>query len=120
MEYVRRLVDLRYIGADAIEVVQSKRDPPTHGIGLQSIGRGRGRGGGAGYRYRPRKGDNVTRSGLRVNVWSRATCIISSQLIYYSKIKDENVGYRSFATQANFPSHTDPIAMTYSVKTSYS
>jgi hypothetical protein len=47
MEYVRRLVDLRYIGADAIEVVQSKRDPPTHGIGLQSIGRGRGRGGGA-------------------------------------------------------------------------
>jgi hypothetical protein len=39
MEYVRRLVDLRYIGADAIEVVQSKRDPPTHGIGLQLIGR---------------------------------------------------------------------------------
>lgn len=46
MEYVRRLVHLGYIGADAIGIVQSKRDPPTHGVGLQPIGRGQGRGRG--------------------------------------------------------------------------
>ncbi|QKX58274.1 uncharacterized protein TRUGW13939_05396 [Talaromyces rugulosus] len=37
MEYVRRLVDLGYIDASAIQIVQSKRDPPTHGIGLQPV-----------------------------------------------------------------------------------
>lgn len=44
MEYVRHLVHLGYIGAGAIDIVQSKRDPPTHGVGLQPVGGGRGRG----------------------------------------------------------------------------
>lgn len=35
MEYVRHLVAKGLIGEDAIQIVQSKRDPPTHGIGLQ-------------------------------------------------------------------------------------
>ncbi|KAH8429306.1 uncharacterized protein LDX57_006973 [Aspergillus melleus] len=37
MEYLRHLVKKGIIGAGAIEVVQSKRDSPTHGIGLQSV-----------------------------------------------------------------------------------
>ncbi|PGH26515.1 hypothetical protein AJ80_01829 [Polytolypa hystricis UAMH7299] len=48
MEYVRRLVDLGYIDASAIAIVQSKRDPPNHGIGLQPAGRGKGAGSGRG------------------------------------------------------------------------
>ncbi|EEQ35033.1 hypothetical protein McanMca71_001771 [Microsporum canis] len=44
MEYVRHLVQLQYLDAGAIQIVQSKRNPPTHGIGLQPIGRGRGLG----------------------------------------------------------------------------
>ncbi|RJE22376.1 hypothetical protein PHISCL_05279 [Aspergillus sclerotialis] len=47
MEYVRRLVQLGYIDASAVQVVQSLRDPPTHGIGLQPVGRGLGSSGGA-------------------------------------------------------------------------
>ncbi|KZF19809.1 hypothetical protein L228DRAFT_250235 [Xylona heveae TC161] len=31
-DYVRRLVDRGIIGAEALEIVQSKRDPPSHGI----------------------------------------------------------------------------------------
>ncbi|KAE8329171.1 hypothetical protein BDV39DRAFT_203433 [Aspergillus sergii] len=37
MEYVRYLVAKGYIGAEAIEIVQSKRDSPTHGIGLRQV-----------------------------------------------------------------------------------
>ncbi|KAF4186857.1 hypothetical protein CNMCM7927_005097 [Aspergillus lentulus] len=37
MEYVRHLVAEGYIGPDAVEIVQSKRDPPTHGIGLRRV-----------------------------------------------------------------------------------
>ncbi|KAB8261535.1 hypothetical protein BDV32DRAFT_121454 [Aspergillus pseudonomiae] len=37
MEYVRHLVAKGYIGAQAIENVQSKRDPPSHGIGLRRV-----------------------------------------------------------------------------------
>lgn len=44
MEYVRYLVDLHYLEVEAIQIVQSLRDPPNHGIGLQPAGRGRGRG----------------------------------------------------------------------------
>lgn len=39
MEFVRYLVGKGLIGAEAIQIVQSKRDPPTHGIGLQPAGR---------------------------------------------------------------------------------
>ncbi|RAL17502.1 uncharacterized protein BO97DRAFT_7291 [Aspergillus homomorphus CBS 101889] len=35
---VCHLVSKGLIAADAIEIVQSKRDSPTHGIGLQSVG----------------------------------------------------------------------------------
>jgi hypothetical protein len=38
MDFVRRLVQMGYIGEGAIDVVQSKRDPPSHGIGLQPVG----------------------------------------------------------------------------------
>ncbi|EFR01908.1 hypothetical protein MGYG_04908 [Nannizzia gypsea CBS 118893] len=34
MEYVRHLVHLEYLEPEAIQIVQSKRDPPSHGIGL--------------------------------------------------------------------------------------
>ncbi|MCJ1255127.1 hypothetical protein MMC24_002943 [Lignoscripta atroalba] len=37
-EYVRRLVELGYISAGAIDIVQSLRDPPNHGIGLRRAG----------------------------------------------------------------------------------
>lgn len=37
MDYVRYLVAKGNIGAEAIEIVQSKRDPPTHGIGLRRV-----------------------------------------------------------------------------------
>jgi Fe2+ transport system protein FeoA len=42
MDYVRRLVQLGYIDESAIEIVQSKRDPPSHGIGLVGVGAGQG------------------------------------------------------------------------------
>ncbi|RAK98680.1 uncharacterized protein BO80DRAFT_457262 [Aspergillus ibericus CBS 121593] len=35
MEYVHRLIARGLIGEEAAQIVQSKRDPPTHGIGLQ-------------------------------------------------------------------------------------
>lgn len=44
MDYVRHLVALRYLPGLAIEMVQSRRDPPGHGIGLQPLGNGRGSG----------------------------------------------------------------------------
>ena len=44
MEYVRELVGVGYIGPEAIQAVNSRRDPPNHGIGLQPAGRGRGLG----------------------------------------------------------------------------
>ncbi|KAA8649262.1 hypothetical protein EYZ11_005530 [Aspergillus tanneri] len=37
MEYVRHLVAKGFIAPEAIEIVQSKRDPPTHGIGLLPV-----------------------------------------------------------------------------------
>ncbi|PYH37126.1 uncharacterized protein BO87DRAFT_404793 [Aspergillus neoniger CBS 115656] len=37
MEFIRHLVSKGLIGEGAIEIVQSKRDPPTHGIGLQRV-----------------------------------------------------------------------------------
>ena len=40
MEYVRELVRTSYIGSEAIAAVNSQRDPPTHGIGLQPVKRG--------------------------------------------------------------------------------
>ncbi|KAJ5232652.1 hypothetical protein N7468_005608 [Penicillium chermesinum] len=40
MEYIRHLVSKRLIDSDAIRIVQSKRDPPSHGVGLQSMLRG--------------------------------------------------------------------------------
>ncbi|KAI3299831.1 hypothetical protein DTO002I6_2058 [Penicillium roqueforti] len=39
MEYVSHLVAKGLIDEEAIEIVQSKRDPPTHGIGLRSVAR---------------------------------------------------------------------------------
>ncbi|KAJ5157661.1 uncharacterized protein N7482_008761 [Penicillium canariense] len=35
MEYIRHLVGKRLIGPEAIQIVHSKRDPPTHGLGFQ-------------------------------------------------------------------------------------
>lgn len=37
MEYVRSLVAKGYIGAEAIDIVQAQRDPPSHGIGLRAV-----------------------------------------------------------------------------------
>ncbi|CAI7571668.1 unnamed protein product [Penicillium bialowiezense] len=39
MEYVRHLVALGIIATDAIEAVQAKRDPPSHGITLRPVRR---------------------------------------------------------------------------------
>ncbi|KAJ5501800.1 hypothetical protein LT330_000704 [Penicillium expansum] len=39
MEYVRHLVAKGLIEEKAIEIIQSKRDSPTHGIGLRSVTR---------------------------------------------------------------------------------
>ncbi|KAJ6015401.1 hypothetical protein N7540_009992 [Penicillium herquei] len=36
MEYIRHLVSKRLIASDAIQAVQSKRDPPHHGVGMQA------------------------------------------------------------------------------------
>ena len=38
MDYVRHLVSCGYLSYDAIQIVQSKRDPPNHGIGLKHVG----------------------------------------------------------------------------------
>lgn len=35
LEYIRHLVSKRLIGSEAIQVAQSKRDSPSHGVGLQ-------------------------------------------------------------------------------------
>ncbi|KAI9835729.1 MAG: hypothetical protein M1819_001907 [Sarea resinae] len=43
MAYVRRLVSLHYLEPEALQIVQSHRDPPSHGIGLQPVGVGLGR-----------------------------------------------------------------------------
>lgn len=37
MEYLRHLVNKGVIGAHALSVVRSRRDPPTHGIGLLPV-----------------------------------------------------------------------------------
>ena len=39
---VRHLIDLKYIREEAIEAVQAKHDPPTHGINLQPVDGDRG------------------------------------------------------------------------------
>jgi hypothetical protein len=39
MEYVRHLVAKGIVGEKAIGIVQSKRDPPSHGIGLRPVAR---------------------------------------------------------------------------------
>ncbi|GKZ36443.1 hypothetical protein AbraIFM66950_007515 [Aspergillus brasiliensis] len=39
MEFVRHLVAQGLLEGDAAQIVQSKRDPPAHGIGLQPVGR---------------------------------------------------------------------------------
>lgn len=39
IEFVRYLVAKGLIAAEAIQIVQSKRDPPNYGIGLQPAGR---------------------------------------------------------------------------------
>ncbi|PLN82765.1 hypothetical protein BDW42DRAFT_166106 [Aspergillus taichungensis] len=39
VEYVRHLASKGIIDASAVEIVQSRRDPPGHGIGLQPAGR---------------------------------------------------------------------------------
>ncbi|EER26441.1 hypothetical protein D8B26_003180 [Coccidioides posadasii str. Silveira] len=44
VEYVDRLISRNIIDAGARNVVQAHRDPPDHGVGLQSVDRGRGRG----------------------------------------------------------------------------
>ena len=36
MEFIRHLVSKRLIDSEAIRIVQLKRDPPTHGIGLKA------------------------------------------------------------------------------------
>ncbi|EFW20673.1 predicted protein [Coccidioides posadasii str. Silveira] len=36
----------QYINENAIQIVQSARDPPNHGVGLNPVGGGRGRGRG--------------------------------------------------------------------------
>jgi hypothetical protein len=41
-DYVKRLVAAGYIGEDAVSIVQARRDPPSHGIGLQPAGREQG------------------------------------------------------------------------------
>lgn len=40
MEYVDRLIQLHYIEPEARKSAQSRRDPPNHGVGLQSAGSG--------------------------------------------------------------------------------
>lgn len=40
MEYIRKIVAKGYIGEEAVQNVQSKQDPPTHGVGLRPVGMG--------------------------------------------------------------------------------
>ena len=42
IEFVNRLVQLGYIEQNAVNIVQSHRDPPNHGIGLRPVGQVRG------------------------------------------------------------------------------
>ncbi|EFE43416.1 hypothetical protein TRV_01801 [Trichophyton verrucosum HKI 0517] len=42
VEFVDKLIEKNYIHAQAREIVQAHRDPPSHGVGLQPAGRGRG------------------------------------------------------------------------------
>ncbi|EEQ90662.2 uncharacterized protein BDCG_05782 [Blastomyces dermatitidis ER-3] len=46
MDYVHHLVHHQYLNENAIQIVQSARDPPNHGVGLNPVGGGRGRGRG--------------------------------------------------------------------------
>lgn len=39
MEYVRLLVKKGIIAEEAVNIVQGKRDPPGHGIGLSAVQR---------------------------------------------------------------------------------
>ncbi len=39
MDFVRRLVELNYVTSDAVQVVQSYRGAPHHGIALQPVNR---------------------------------------------------------------------------------
>ena len=38
MEYVQYLVNLGYLDSSAIQLVQDRRDPPTHGVMLRHGG----------------------------------------------------------------------------------
>jgi hypothetical protein len=40
MEYIQELIRVNFIGSEATEAVNSQRDPPNHGIGLQPGKRG--------------------------------------------------------------------------------
>ncbi|OAL69832.1 hypothetical protein A7D00_5871 [Trichophyton violaceum] len=42
VEFVDKLIEKNYIDAQAREIVQAHRDPPSHGVGLQPVGQGRG------------------------------------------------------------------------------
>ncbi|ORY04130.1 hypothetical protein BCR34DRAFT_572953 [Clohesyomyces aquaticus] len=37
IEFVRKLVEVGYLDSEAVELVQSKRDPPSFGIGLRPV-----------------------------------------------------------------------------------
>jgi hypothetical protein len=37
MDFVRRLVEVRYLNESAIQIVQSRRDAPHVGIALRSV-----------------------------------------------------------------------------------
>ncbi|KAF2176979.1 hypothetical protein K469DRAFT_733103 [Zopfia rhizophila CBS 207.26] len=43
MDFVRRLVEINYVDSSAADIVQSKRDPPTHGVGMERNGCGKSR-----------------------------------------------------------------------------
>ncbi|KIW35785.1 uncharacterized protein PV06_11875 [Exophiala oligosperma] len=45
-EYVQLLVQRQFLNQTARQILQSERDPPAFGIGLNPVGRGRGRGRG--------------------------------------------------------------------------
>jgi hypothetical protein len=36
-DFVRRMVELGFIEPDALQIVQSHRDPPGFGVGLRSV-----------------------------------------------------------------------------------
>jgi hypothetical protein len=41
MDYLRRLVNYNIINEVALNIAQSKRDSPTHGVGLNPVGQPR-------------------------------------------------------------------------------